>query len=247
MNHPDDVIRGGLRALVPHLKEFVRQHLEKKYGPGFRQRLSRPGERPFSDTDPRALIKASLSEWESAFRGHAPIQVKQYLHLLRDVGNRHAHHDSINMDEVHHALVTMRLLAVAIGGDQASSQFDRLLPQRSLAGSETAVTRRAAPTPARVNMIDGALLREYMAAFYGYGSYGAKIWLVGKEEGAGVRPPRSPRGSALASPGGKRSWTTSGHFTNVRDSQRCTSGSNRRLLFNPLGERSLRYCCIRRG
>ncbi|MGH2435388.1 MAG: Swt1 family HEPN domain-containing protein [bacterium] len=159
MNNPDDVIRAGLQALVPHLKQFVRQHLEKKYGSGFRQQLSRPGERPFRDTDPRALIKASISEWETAFRAHAPSQVKQYLHLLRDVANRHAHHDSISKDEVHHALVTMRLLAVAIGGNQASSQFDRLLPQPSPAGSEVAGTRRTVPTPARAGstFTDGAL------------------------------------------------------------------------------------------
>jgi hypothetical protein len=35
-------------------------------------------------------------------------------------------------------------------------------------------------------MIDGVLLTEYMAAFYGYGSYGAKVWLVGMEEGGGT-------------------------------------------------------------
>lgn len=30
-------------------------------------------------------------------------------------------------------------------------------------------------------MIDGALLDEYMATFYGYGSYGANMWLVGMQ------------------------------------------------------------------
>lgn len=55
MNESEDVIRAGLHALVPHLRQFVRGYLEKKHGPGFQQQLYRPGQRPFSDADPRAL------------------------------------------------------------------------------------------------------------------------------------------------------------------------------------------------
>lgn len=147
MSNPDDVLRAGLKALVPYLKQFMLKHLEKKYGPEFREHLSRPGERPFSGTDPRSLIKVSLSEWEAAFRLDAPSQVKQYLHLLRDVANRHAHHDSVSADEVHHALMTMRLLATLIAGTQASSEFDRLLSRQQSLENAASGTRQPAVMP----------------------------------------------------------------------------------------------------
>ncbi|MEQ1575627.1 MAG: Swt1 family HEPN domain-containing protein [Vicinamibacterales bacterium] len=167
MNDPEAVIRAGLQALVPHLRRFVLLHLEKNYGPDFWQQLSRPGERPFKDTDPRALIKAGISEWESVFRLHAPGQVKQYLHLLRDVANRHAHHESVNADEVSHALATMRLLAVAVAGDQASPEFDRLLFQLSPARAEGAGARQAVPRPpgATSRLTDGALDPDLLDAY----------------------------------------------------------------------------------
>jgi hypothetical protein len=147
MSRNDDVLRAGLQALVAYLNQFARKHLEPKYGPGFKERLSRRGERPFSDTDPRALIKAILSEWEVAFRVHAAIQVKNYLHTVRDIANRHAHHDRISKDEVHHALVTMRLLAVSIGGAQALSEFDRLLSEQPDVRNTRSVAQPAAAVP----------------------------------------------------------------------------------------------------
>lgn len=100
-----------------------------------------------------------LSEWETAFRADAPSQVKQYLHLLRDIANRHAHHESISVDEVDHALRTIRLLAIAIGGKQASSDFDRLLPQRPAGVEAAAGTPGTVPKAARTRstVTDGAL------------------------------------------------------------------------------------------
>lgn len=61
-------------------------------------------------------------------------------------------------------------------------------------------------------MIDGALLNEYMAAFYGYGSYGAKIWLVGMEEGGGASAAEitARLGSWVA--GGKKELDDVGEF-----------------------------------
>lgn len=122
MSAEPDSIRAGMEELLPHLKRFVRRHLEARYGPGFARRLSRPHERPFSEHDPRAWIRAALDEWE-VLRFHAPTRVKQYLHLLRDVANAHAHHEAITLDERRHALETMRLLAVALSGEEASGGF----------------------------------------------------------------------------------------------------------------------------
>ncbi len=156
MSVPDDLLRASFQTLVPHLRTFVRAHLEAKYGPEFQQRLSRTGERPFSDRDPRALIKASLAEWEQAFRDNTPSQVKQYLHMLRDVANRHAHHETFNADEVDHALRTIRLLALAIGGSHAALELDRLI-SRSPASPTEARSQVPRSSKRQAPRSDGAL------------------------------------------------------------------------------------------
>lgn len=130
MAQPDRhaLIRSGLEMLLPHLKVFVHTNLQRTYGAGYRDRPEFAGHRKSLEFDPRFLIKTAIAHWETAFRDSEK-KIRNHLHLIREIANRWAHHGAIDDREARHAVETMQLLAIAIGGERAGAPFDELLAQ----------------------------------------------------------------------------------------------------------------------
>ena len=120
------LIRSGLETLLPFLRDFVHTNLQRAHGSKYRERHEFIGYKTSFDSDPRLLMKIVIDRWESVFRD-SPRQIRNHLHLVREIANKLAHHEPITDREACHAVETMQLLAIAISDEHAAVPFDELL------------------------------------------------------------------------------------------------------------------------
>lgn len=120
------LIRSGLETLLPFLKDFVHTNLQQAYGPKYRERPEFTGHKTSFDLNPRFLMKIAIGHWEAVFRD-SPRQIRNHLHLIREIANKSSHHELIDDREARHAVETMQLLAVTISDERAAAPFDELL------------------------------------------------------------------------------------------------------------------------
>jgi len=118
----ENMFRCCLKALLPFLREFVYSHLQRCYGPRYKERLVR------QPTDASAFLGIAIEHWGAAFRAHAPAEVKNHLFTIKEVRNRWAHDENVSDEEYRHAISAIRLLAKKIGGDKAIAAIDDCSP-----------------------------------------------------------------------------------------------------------------------
>lgn len=73
--------------------------------------------------DPHQQLRVLLDEWHRTFRDYLTNSHKTYVHELRDVRNRWAHHDPFSEDDVWRALDTGQRLLEAIDARELADQL----------------------------------------------------------------------------------------------------------------------------
>lgn len=73
--------------------------------------------------DPQQQLRVLLEGWHRTFRDHVNTNHKTYVHELRDVRNRWAHHDPFSDDDVWRALDTAQRLMEGIGATETTARL----------------------------------------------------------------------------------------------------------------------------
>ena len=145
MSNRDRVGR-GLEILAGGLGPFVEARMAAA-APGGRDWVEllaardasrQGGERQYSRSDPRFLLKVLTEEWR-AFKDHLSRPEQSFASELRDTGNKWAHNEAFSADDTYRALDTMERLLTAVDAADEAAQVHRLRLdlQRSAIEAET--------------------------------------------------------------------------------------------------------------
>ncbi len=145
MSNRDRVGR-GLEILAGGLGPFVEAQMAAAVSGGrdwvevleARDASRHGGERQYSRTDSRFLLRVLTEEWR-AFKDHLSRPEQSFASELRDTGNKWAHGEAFSADDTYRALDTMeRLLTAADAADEATQVHRlRLDLQRTAMEAET--------------------------------------------------------------------------------------------------------------
>jgi predicted AAA+ superfamily ATPase len=196
MSNRDRVGR-GLEMLATGLGPFVEARMAAAAPDGrawaemlqARDASRRGGERQYSLSDPRFLLRVITEEWR-AFKDQLSRAEQGFASELRETGNRWAHGDAFSADDTYRALDTMeRLLTAADAAEQAAEvRTLRLDAQRTAIEAET---RRAVRSVAGVEGLGLKPWREVIRPHHDVASgnfsaseFAADLYFVSRGEGS---------------------------------------------------------------